>query len=148
MDHCMEIHAVQLSTARYHYLILLENQTRDRIIMFNEPLHIVGKYKYLGITLQTTATSFDSHIQERAAAAIKSSYNIPNITNLSTSTAMALLNKAIAPVITYGIEIIWEKLKIGDMIRIEKIKTMYMKRILGVGKAVPSSRIALFSTSL
>ena len=25
MDHCMEIHTVQLSTTRYHYLILLEN---------------------------------------------------------------------------------------------------------------------------
>ena len=25
MGHCMEIHAVQLSTTRYHYLILLEN---------------------------------------------------------------------------------------------------------------------------
>ncbi|KAJ4434740.1 hypothetical protein ANN_23308 [Periplaneta americana] len=43
-----------------------------------------------------------------------------------------------APVTTYGIEIIWEKVKIGDMIRIEKVKTMFMKRILGVGKAAPS----------
>ena len=25
MEHCMEIHTVQLSIARYHYLILLEN---------------------------------------------------------------------------------------------------------------------------
>ncbi|KAJ4443891.1 hypothetical protein ANN_05678 [Periplaneta americana] len=86
----------------------------------------------------TTATSFGMHVQERAAAAIKASYNIPNITNLSTSTAMTLFKTVVAPVITYGIEIIWEKLKIGDMIRIEKVKTMFMKRILGVGKAAPA----------
>jgi hypothetical protein len=96
------------------------------------------KYKYLGITLQTTATSFSIHIQERAAAAIKAMYNIKNITSLSTSTSMLLFSTTIAPIITYGIHVIWDKLTIGELNKIEKIKAMFMKRAMGVGKTAPS----------
>ncbi|KAJ4449341.1 hypothetical protein ANN_00739 [Periplaneta americana] len=77
---------------------------KHNITLHRKPLQKVGNYKYLGITLQTTAASFGLHIQERAAAAIRAAYNIPNLANLSTCMAKKLF-KTVAPVITYGIEI-------------------------------------------
>ena len=39
----------------------------------------------------------------------------------------------ITPIVTYGIEIVWEKLTIKDFERIEKVKASFMKRVMGVG---------------
>jgi hypothetical protein len=88
-----------------------KNATGDNISLLDNPLATVKKYKYLEITLQKTATSFSIHIQERAAAAIKAMYNIKNITSLFTSTSVLLFSKTIAPIITYGIHVIGDKLK-------------------------------------
>ena len=41
----------------------------DNIMMNGEPLKITNRYKYLGITLQTTVSSFRIHIEEKTAAA-------------------------------------------------------------------------------
>jgi hypothetical protein len=116
------------------------NATGDNISLLDNPLATVKKYKYLGITLQTTATSFSIHIQERAAAAaaIKAMYNIKNLTSLSTSTSMLLFSTKIAPIITYRIHIIRDKITTGELNKIEKIKAMFMKRAMGVGKTAPS----------
>jgi hypothetical protein len=114
------------------------NATGDNMSLLDNPLAIVKKYKYLGITQQTTATAFSIHIQERAAADIKAMYNIKNITSLSTSMSVLLFSTTIAPIITYGIHIIWDKLTTGELNKIEKIKAMFMKRAMGVGKTAPS----------
>ncbi|XP_069694748.1 uncharacterized protein [Periplaneta americana] len=43
----------------------------DTLNLNDEPLEVVNRLKFLGITLQTTVRSFCYHIQERSAAAIK-----------------------------------------------------------------------------
>ena len=77
--------------------------------------------------MQTTATSYSINIQE-----------IRNITGLSTNTAMTLFKSAIAPIITYEIDIIWEHLTIGKLIRIEKVKAIYMNGVSEVERTAPS----------
>jgi hypothetical protein len=114
------------------------NATGDNISLLDNALAIVKKYKYLEITLQITATSFSIHIQERAAAAIKAIYNMKNITSLSTSTSMLLFSTTVSLIITYGIHAIWDKLTIGKLNKIEKIKAMFMKRATRVGKTAAS----------
>lgn len=113
----------------------------DTITLAGSPLKTVNRYKYLGITMQTTATSFSIHVQDRTAAAIKAIYNIKNLTKLTTDTAMTLFHTTIAPIVTYGIEIIWQKLTVSDLNKIEKVKASFMKRITGTGKTAPSRLI-------
>lgn len=111
---------------------------KDSLTLNNEPLEKVNKFKYLGITLQTKATSFSYHVQERTAAAVKAIYSIKNIALLSLGTAMILFKTTISPIVTYGIEEIWEKLTISDLERMEKVKARFLKCALRVGTNTPS----------
>ncbi|KAJ9575803.1 hypothetical protein L9F63_007344, partial [Diploptera punctata] len=74
-------------------------------------------FLYLGITLQPTTKSFSAHVQERAAAAIRAMCSIKDITSLKLVTAMKLFASVIIPIVTYGIELIWEKLSTSDLER-------------------------------
>ena len=112
--------------------------SKDVVTLQGEPLDIVKNFKYLGVTLQPTMTSFCLHIQERTTAAIKAMHNIQDISKLSLATAMSLFDTTITPVATYGIEIMWEKLTRNDLARLEKVKARFLKRALGVGKYAPS----------
>jgi hypothetical protein len=51
---------------------------------------------------------------------------------------LALFKNVIAPIVTYGIEIVWEKLTVKDLERIEKVKARFMKKVMGVGMNAPS----------
>ena len=51
---------------------------------------------------------------------------------------MALFQNVITPIVTYGIEIVWEKLTVKDLERIGKVKASFMKRVMGVGMNAPS----------
>ena len=117
----------------------------DNLTLGDEPLKIVRKFKYLGITLLTTASSFSEHVQERSAAAVRATFCIKNLTSVSLETAIKLFNATIAPVVTYGIEIFWEQLTTSDMEKIENVKTGYLKRALGVSKCTPNRLVYLLT---
>jgi hypothetical protein len=52
----------------------------------------LSRFKYLGITLQTSKTSFTPHIQNRVAAAIQAIHDTSNLSLLSIGTATVLFN--------------------------------------------------------
>ncbi|KAJ9576757.1 hypothetical protein L9F63_025348, partial [Diploptera punctata] len=54
----------------------------DNLKLGEEPIRMVNKFRYLGITLQPTTKSFSTHVQERAAAAIRAMCSIKDITSL------------------------------------------------------------------
>ena len=110
----------------------------EEIRLKGQPLKIVNSAKYLGITLQTTTRSYRIHIQERATAATRAMFTIKNIQALSLDSAMHLFRAKIIPILSYGIELIWEKLSKHDMNTLEKVKARYMKLALGVSKFTPS----------
>jgi hypothetical protein len=56
------------------------------------------------------------------------------IAQLSLKTTMALFNKKIVPILAYGIDIIWDKLKLKDLAALEKVKARFLKKALGVSK--------------
>jgi len=112
--------------------------TNDKLKLKEEPLRIVNKFKYLGITVQPTAKSYSVHIQERTSAAIRAMCKIRNITTLKLETAMRLFETVITPIATYGIEIIWDKLSTSDLQRMEKVKARFLKRALAAGKYAPN----------
>lgn len=115
------------------------------LMLENEPLKIVNKFRYLGLSIQTTASSFNVHIQERTAAAVRAIFAIKKLSSLSLDTAMKLFHTTIAPVVTYGLEMIWDKLSISDMERIEKVKARFLKRALGAGKFAPNRYMYLLA---
>ncbi|PSN45283.1 hypothetical protein C0J52_17530 [Blattella germanica] len=110
----------------------------DTLQLNNEPLEIVNQFKYLGIILQTRATSFRHHVQERTTATIKGIYNIENLHLLSQETAMTLFSSAISPIVKYGIELVWEKLSYAYLNKIEQVKACFLKCALRVGLTAPS----------
>ena len=102
-------------------------------------LEIVPSFKYLGVTLQTTGTTFTMHIQDRTTAATNASYDIPNLQRLSLPTAMTLFRIKVAPVATYGIQIIWPHLTMKNLRRLENVKARYIKRALSLSKYTRNS---------
>ena len=114
-------------------------QARGDIIKIQDiPLEVVNSYKYLCIKLQTQGTTFTEHIKDKAASAVKAMHDIKHLNKVSLETAMKLFNAKIAPIITYGLELIWEHLTKRNLEKIEKVKATFMKKLLGVSKYTPS----------
>lgn len=111
---------------------------KDVITNENGKLEIVNDFKYLGIHLQSTRTSFRIHIKDRAIAAIKAFQDISRPDLLDIKTALILFDAKITPILTYGIHIVWNHLTVGDLATMEKVKASYLKRILCVSKFTAS----------
>ena len=110
----------------------------EHVEMENEKIKIVNSFKYLGITLQTTCKTFSLHTKERAITALKAMNKIQYISLISLETAMKLFRATIMPILAYGIEIFWNKLKKKDFKVLENVKATYLKKVLGVSKFTPS----------
>ena len=73
-----------------------KHTSRNTMALHNKPLEVVPKFKYLGVNLQTTLSSFNFHVTERATAAINAIYNIQQPQQISLATAITLFRRAIA----------------------------------------------------
>lgn len=110
----------------------------DYILYKGKPMQNVTHFKYLGITLQSRGDTYDLHIKERALAARMAANSITNLSKLSLKTAMTIFRLKIIPIMTYGLEVIWEKLKKKNLEDIEKVKAHFLKRVLSLSKYTPS----------
>ncbi|PNF13826.1 hypothetical protein B7P43_G12433 [Cryptotermes secundus] len=110
----------------------------DEIKFNGEHIKSVKQYKYLGLTLQSTSTTFTAHITEKCTAAIKAIYTIRNLQLLSLETAMKIFHAKICPILLYGIEITWEKLSKQNLRKMEQVKARYLKLALGLPKNTQS----------
>lgn len=81
----------------------------------------------------------------RGYISVRAIFAIKELSSLSLDTAMKLFHTTIAPVVTYGVEMIWDKLSISDMERIEKVKARFLKRALGAGKFAPNRYMYLLA---
>jgi hypothetical protein len=110
----------------------------DRILYGEELLGLVTEFKYLGIIFQMNGRNVTNHVRERAASAIAASHGIKNLSQLSMTTAMKLFDLKILPVLTYGIEIIWNHLTKSNLTDIEIVKSTFLKRAMCLSKYTPS----------
>lgn len=110
----------------------------DIIMYGTEPLTRVPHFKYLGITMQTQGNVYSLHVKERAAAAVIAMNGIKNLHKISLSTAMKLFELKITPIITYGIDLIWEHLKKNNLADIERVKATFLKKALCLSKYTSS----------
>ena len=51
---------------------------------------------------------------------------------LSVKTALALFDIKVAPVTTYGVQVVWEHLTVNHLWKLERIKAALLKRTLGL----------------
>ena len=62
-------------------------------------------------------------------------YSIKDLNRLfSTNSAVKLFDLKISPTASYGIEIIWPHLTNTDFVNLERVKTRYFKKVLGISK--------------
>ena len=106
----------------------------DYIVCGGHKLTPKRQFKYLGITMQVTGTTFSVHLKERLAAALRSIGDIRHLQRMSINTAMELFRVKVLPSLTYGIDVIWEYLSCKQLQELESLKPRYLKRVLGVSK--------------
>ncbi len=95
----------------------------------------VSKFTYLGITYTTTGRAFSDHVNDRARKAITClNTEIRNPRCLSVKTALTLFDMKIGPIASYGISVIWEHLSVANLCVLDRVKTMFLKKVLSVSK--------------
>jgi hypothetical protein len=107
---------------------------KDFLILGSEILKCDPDFKYLGVTLQASGKCFSKHIAKRVSAAIFATYKIKNLSQMSIEAGLKLFDLAIAPIASYGIEVIWPHLTKNDLQKLETAKSRFLKRLLGLSK--------------
>ena len=121
---------------------------QEFITLETERINIVSSFKYLGITLQSSGKSYSKHVKEKALAAAKATRKIQNLTSLSIESAMKIFNTAIVPILTYGIELVWNHLKKKDLEIWESVKATFLKKALRVSKFTQTRLIYVLTGEL
>jgi hypothetical protein len=67
-------------------------------------------------------------------AAVRAMNDVKDTKLIALGTAMQLFRLKVVPVLTYGIELIWEYLTCKQLQELEKMKARYLKRVLGVSQ--------------
>ena len=110
----------------------------DSITCNGTALEFVNSFKYLGFLFQPSGKTFTKHVAERCRLGQLAMLSISKLPLLSLTTALKLFDIKISPIVTYGIQVIWPYLSVSDLRQLEKIKTMYLKRVLCVSKFTKS----------
>lgn len=114
----------------------------------------MNAFTYLGITLSTSGTCFSKHVDERVRKTLTAFSTIPSPQKLSVGTALQLFHMKLAPIVSYGIPIVWEHLTAKNLIKLNSVKTTYLKRVLGVHRSTRNRLVLrmtespLFTTEL
>jgi hypothetical protein len=106
----------------------------DEVEIDGVKLKFVSEFTYLGVIFQSSGICFTKHIEKRARAALIATYSIKQLYDLSIETAMKLFELKISPIASYGIEVIWPFLSKNDLEKLERVKTRYLKKVLGLSK--------------
>lgn len=106
---------------------------RDDVFKYRETiLEITNNYCYLGVTFQTTGTTFTIHIERRINKAISEIYRLNDLKLLSISSALKLFYLKISPIIEYCFSSIFEHLTTSNLHRVDFILFTFLKIICTV----------------
>ena len=112
---------------------------RDKIYWKGECLQVAKTAKYLGIRLQPTGTTFTYHVEEVSCRVMSKMYaEIGDPSRLSVTTAIKLFYIKAVPMLTYGLDRLWNHLTVRNFEVLEKCFTLYLKRVLRVPRSSPS----------
>ena len=99
-----------------------------------EKIDFVKSFPYLGIHFQRDCRNFTAHIVQRKNNSILAMNMYGDLRKLSVDCAKKLFKIKFAPMASYGIEVIWPFLSVKDFKELERVKSRYLKRVLGVHK--------------
>ena len=108
-------------------------------------LKYVKSFKYLGVVMPTNGQSFVEHITDRGRRAMVASVGIRTPARLSLRTALALFDIKVAPVASYGIQVIWKHLSSLQLEKLDRIKPAFLKRALGLHRSALNRYVYLLS---
>lgn len=115
---------------------------REGAVFDNQKLELVNEFCYLGITFQATRNTFTNHIERikrRCLAVMAASFW--DISKVSLVTAMKIFNMKILPMITYGLCSISPHLKSFHFTELDRIKSIFLKRLLAVPLSTNNSLV-------
>ena len=104
----------------------------DILRVRGKQIAFVNKFTYLGLSLSVTGFNFTGHVMERVNKAKRAAAAIKNPQLISMKTAEALFKLKIAPIATYGLQLIWEHLGERCLSLLDGVKFFFLKRVLGV----------------
>ncbi|CAB3387087.1 Hypothetical predicted protein [Cloeon dipterum] len=110
----------------------------DSLIVHNMPIEFVNEFTYLGVVFQASGISFSKHVAKKVRAAILATAALKNLAKSSLSTALKLFDLAIAPIASYGIQVIWPYLTLNDLQKLETAKSRFLKKALCLSKFMKS----------
>ena len=120
------------------------NETKTKVVKFrkggklaqedtftyrNSRIEVVSSYEYLGITLQSQLT-FTEHIlklKRKTATVIGA---LTKLHLVSTNCALKIFDMKIKPMVTYCIDLYSEELSRRQLLELDKIKSMFLKKAL------------------
>ena len=92
----------------------------------------VTGFSCLGIEIFNKGVWFFRHVHQRVRKARLAFHTVPKAHVLSVKTALVLFELKIAPIASYGIQIIWPYLSPQLLNEFDKLKAAYLKRVLSV----------------
>ena len=99
----------------------IQEKKQDLLVLNGKELEEVNNFKYLGLIIQSNG-KFAKTMEDRIDKALKCSYVLRNAIshhhNISTTLAMSLFNKQIAPVLLYGCSV-WAAPEINAYLNIK-----------------------------
>jgi hypothetical protein len=108
---------------------------KDGLKINGKEIKFSNSFNYLGVTFQPSGTTFTKHIERRRIIALLATYDIPKLSSLSIETGLKLFNLKIAPILSYGIEVIWKHLSKDDFLSLERGKASFVRKLLSVSKS-------------
>ena len=102
----------------------------DTLFIAGTPLRYVNKFPYLGLTIHFKGSCFTPHTEERCRKAMVAMASIEKPQLLAMGTALRLFDIKIAPVATFGIELIWESLTVANLESFNRLKAAFLKRAM------------------
>ena len=103
----------------------------DRFYYEGKEIEMVKHYTYLGIILQTSLT-FNKHLVSKKEKSMATIGTIKHLQSISISTSLRIFSLKIEPTVTYGFEVIAPYLTLSNILVLDKIKSRFLKRVLGI----------------
>jgi hypothetical protein len=117
----------------------------DRCNIDGNEVPFVSSFVYLGVTFTVTAATFSRHVRDRRAKALAAIWLLPKPRLLSLKTALAYFRCKIAPMVTYGLPLVWPYLKVSDLLAVDGVLLCFLRRVMGVSKYASSRLVLLLS---
>jgi len=115
----------------------------DVLSIEGRSIEFVPKFQYLGLWITTRGNSYSFHIADRVSKALAAAWNIKKPHRLSLRIALRVFDMKLAPMASYGVEIIWGHLSSQQLIQLDRVKPSFLKRVLSLHRSAPNRLVYL-----